>query len=352
MKTKLIYILTIISALLIAGCKGKEGKKFTFKPVSSGGADEVMVVLPEAMKNGVVAGQLNEILSADVPGLPQTEPNLTPSWVSTPHFDNFLKPVRNLLIIETSDIYTQPKLTYEKDKWATNQSVLYLRAPDAASISPFLEKNGQYISDFFVNAELNRVIGKLKDNYNRDAAEELSKQLGLEMKIPGELNLIKKGKDFFWISNGKNTDRMDIVVYSLPYTNKNMFTEAGINALRDSVMQANIPGGPEGSYMARQKYFDPLFRAFSLNGKYVAEMRGLWEIKGDVMGGPYVSHTRLDEANQRVITAEAFIYAPERNKPEIRKGKRNMMRQLEASLYTLKLPYDTELPEIVVSPAN
>ena len=29
------------------------------------------------------------------------------------------------------------------------------------------------------------------------------------------------------------------------------------------------------------------------------EARGLWRMKGDFMGGPYVSHTRLDEKNQR-----------------------------------------------------
>ena len=54
-------------------------------------------------------------------------------------------------------------------------------------------------------------------------------------------------------------------------------------------------------------------------------------MKGDFMGGPYVSHTRLDEKNQRIITAEIFVYSPD-------KMKRNLVRQMEASLYTLKLP--------------
>ena len=46
-------------------------------------------------------------------------------------------------------------------------------------------------------------------------------------------------------------------------------------------------------------------------------------MKGDCMGGPFVSHTVGD------ITAEAFLFAPG-------KKKRNQLRQLEAALYTLK----------------
>ncbi|MDE5711841.1 MAG: DUF4837 family protein, partial [Bacteroides sp.] len=46
---------------------------------------------------------------------------------------------------------------------------------------------------------------------------------------------------------------------------------------------------------------------------------------------PYVSHVRLDRANQRIIVSEIFVYSPD-------KLKRNLVRQMEASLYTVKLP--------------
>ena len=72
-------------------------------------------------------------------------------------------------------------------------------------------------------------------------------------------------------------------------------------------------------------------RPIDIHGDYTMEARGLWRMKGDFMGGPFVSHTRLDKANQRIITAEIFVYSPD-------KLKRNLVRMLEASLYTLKLP--------------
>jgi polyphosphate kinase len=68
-----------------------------------------------------------------------------------------------------------------------------------------------------------------------------------------------------------------------------------------------------------------------VQGGFALEARGLWRMKGDFMGGPFVSHSRVDTVNNRVVTAEIFVYSPD-------KMKRNLVRTMEASLYTLKLP--------------
>jgi hypothetical protein len=64
-------------------------------------------------------------------------------------------------------------------------------------------------------------------------------------------------------------------------------------------------------------------------------------MENDMMGGPFVSHARVDRPNGRVVVVEAFVYAPE-------KKKRDLMRQLEASLYTLNLPQEQQIDEIVI----
>jgi hypothetical protein len=64
---------------------------------------------------------------------------------------------------------------------------------------------------------------------------------------------------------------------------------------------------------------------------------------GEAMGGPYVSHTRVDEINQRVISAEVFIYASGQK-------KRNALRQAEAILYTMELPQEVnQIEDIQIS---
>ena len=88
----------------------------------------------------------------------------------------------------------------------------------------------------------------------------------------------------------------------------------------------------------------------TVHGRYAQVARGLWRVQGDRMGGPFVSHSRVDELNGRVIVAEAFVYAPE-------SLKRDLMRRMEAALYTLQLPEEKEvnkltynLEEIVIEP--
>ena len=61
------------------------------------------------------------------------------------------------------------------------------------------------------------------------------------------------------------------------------------------------------------------------------EARGLWEMTTEAMGGPFVSHSRIDTVNNRIIVVEGFVFAPD-------KMKRTMIRRLEAALYTLELP--------------
>jgi hypothetical protein len=74
-----------------------------------------------------------------------------------------------------------------------------------------------------------------------------------------------------------------------------------------------------------------------LHGKYSGVLRGLWKMVGDMMGGPFVSLVRLDEQNNRVIVVEGFVYAPETE-------KRNLIRRIEAALYTLRLPGEFDIP--------
>lgn len=151
-----------------------------------------------------------------------------------------------------------------------------------------------------------------------------------EVWVPGELTSHKLGENFLWAGTNTATGDQNFVIYSFPYRDKDTFTKEYFLAKRDSVMKVNIPGAREGMYMATDTLLTDV-KPISVQDAYALEARGLWRIKGDFMGGPFVSHMRLDEKNQRIIVSEIFVYSPD-------KLKRNLVRQMEASLYTLRLP--------------
>lgn len=82
--------------------------------------------------------------------------------------------------------------------------------------------------------------------------------------------------------------------------------------------------------MSTERRIDQVYYASSHNGNYATEMRGLWRLIGDFMGGPYISLAQLDIENQRVVVAFGYVYAPS-------KDKRNLLRQVEAMIYSLRL---------------
>lgn len=344
MKQRLSQVaIELLCCLSFVGCRNGS---VSILPTSTGMPSEVLVVYDDKTKASEAGKALIDVLLSDVAGLPQEEPNFNVSSVSPSQFDNLLKPVRNILIIEVSDIYSATKMTYSRNLWADSQMVMYIKSPSHESLLEYVTNNQQTIIDFFVNAEINRFIKLQSKKYNKAAKDSLMTQLGIGVNIPGELKTMKQGENFFWISNNQYRSRLDFVAYTVPYTSANQLEENNLIAMRDSVMKANIPGGVPGSYMTTEDLFTPVYRAINIGGKFCAQLKGLWEMQGDMMGGPFVSHTLVDDANNRLITVEVFVYAPEEK-------KRNLMRRLESTLYTLQIPQQNMLPEIPITvPSN
>lgn len=373
MKKTLFCIAALALALSMASCGNKEGaakegakkenakkatakkatstkKKSLLMPNASGLPYEMLVVMDDAQWDRPLGRAVFNVLDSDVPGLPQSERSFRISRVEPDGFNsNMFKIMRNVIKVDIQNIYTQPKFKFARNVYSYPQMIMTLQAPDEESLTEYINNNQQSIIDFFTKAEMNREIENLRERHNPEVSRLAEEILGVDIWVPWELNKFKKGKDFLWASTNVGKKDMNLVLYSYPYTDKNTFTLDYFLQKRDSVMKANIPGGPKGSYMTTNHDY-VYVEDGTVRGKYAQIARGLWRIQGDRMGGPFVSHSRVDEANGRVVVAEAFIYAPE-------SLKRDLLRRMEAALYTLQLPQQEgvnnisyELDEIIIEP--
>ena len=342
MKTRSLYIGMLLLLILMGACNS--GSVIT---QATGFAYEVVVVMDKEQWEAPAGQAIKDELQSPVPGLPQTEPSMKITYVQPKDFNGLLRYVRNILIVTINpDVYTKVSLGYENNTWARGQVVLSLHAPSEEAILEYAETGKETIVNFFVRAEMKRAIEQLEDEHSAIVMDNLKAKLNVMLDAPANFKYYKDTTNFFWSSNNANTGRMDVVVYTFPYTDANTFTEEYLVAKRDSVMKENLPGSFPGSYMQTETRAGVEYTPITLNGKYCGTMRGLWRIQGDMMGGPFVSHTRLDEENNRIVVAEGFVYAPETD-------KRNFIRRMEAALYTLRLPGEFEQPvtnRMVVSP--
>jgi len=324
--------LTLLSFAIIINSCSNGGTTLT---TVSGNKYEILVVMDLPQWKAPAGRSIVNLLDSDIEGLPQPEPNMKINRCNRVEFNDMLKPARNILLTEISNKFTKPKVIYTTNKWAQPQSIVFIQAPNDTVFENTIKTYGANILDFFLRTERERQIEFNKTIVNVTAKKEIEKKFGIQIDIITGINKSIKKKDFYWITNNNTNIRQDIVIYSYPYIDKKTFTKEYILAKRDSVMKVNLPGEFEGSYMGTEyKYYPPTFKEVFVNNGYSAEIRGLWKIKnGGAMGGPFVSHTRLDEINQRIITIEGFVFAPGGKKA-------NAMRQLEAIIYSAKLPQE------------
>lgn len=296
------------------------------------------------------------VMAADMPCMPQVEPYFRLTQVQATQFDDMFKPTRNILFVDINpQMYTQVKAKVSNDYWSTPQALCRIQSPSEEEFVAYWLEHGEEIREWFVNQEITRQMKFYRAGINKQARTILQEQ-GYDMLIPEDYMVIMdttlEGASTFslrnpitlapevrllWCCNNKGSMRRDLVIYSYPYTDEQTFTLDYLNAKRDEVLSRVVTASVEGSYMGTEyKVFPPQMRAITVQGdEYATEIRGLWKIKnGEAMGGPYVSHTRLDQVNGRVVTAETFLYAAGQK-------KRTALRQAEAILYTLQLPQDT-----------
>ena len=337
MKKSLFFALI---ALVMMSCRNGNDRLLTS---ATGSIYECLVV-----SSGSVKAPVCDLMSADMYGLPQMEPYFTVSHVAPSQFDDFLKSSRNVLIIDIDEHkYTQTKTIRTRDAYSKPQALVRIQAPSDEAFLSYWNEYGEAIREWFVQEELARQIRFYHANTCKEARAALNKQ-GYDILIPEDYMFIESKKlkvesetdsvEVVWACNNKGPMRKDILVYSFPYTSQEQFSNEAIIALRNEVMGQLVSGQVEGSHMGTEtKHFPPMSRYVSalrdsIGGFYAVETRGLWRLEdGEAMGGPFVSLTRLDQVNGRVVTAEAFLFAAGQK-------KRNALRQQEAILYTLKMP--------------
>ncbi|MBR4432744.1 MAG: DUF4837 family protein, partial [Paludibacteraceae bacterium] len=300
---------------------------------ATGSIYECLIVSDAKVKEAVC-----ETMGADMYGLPQMEPTFTVSHVTPAQFDDLFKGTRNILLVDINPSkYTMVKATKSRDVWSKPQAMLRIQAPSDEAFLAYWKDKGASIREWFVREELARQLRFYRASTNKEAREILNKQ-GYDLLIPEDFILIKDSANIVWCCNNKGPMRKDIIVYSYPYTSQEQFSLDSIIAMRNAVLGKLVTAQVPGSHMGTEyKHFPPVSHQVAalrdtVGGFYGVETRGLWKIlDGEAMGGPFVSLTRLDQVNGRVVTAETFLYAPGQK-------KRNAMRQLEAILYSLEMP--------------
>lgn len=291
-------------ALSIAACNNV---KKTMLPDSGGRPYEIVIV-------GDSDSILYKVMTEPLVGLPQTEPMFDANLHST--LNATLKLARNIALVEIKANTQRTTVRYERNVYAEPQLIAHIYSPSMRQLQHDMQHNSgaKGLRDLFAKNEIANAITNLEQKHNPKMEHEIKQMFGIDMLIPADMNASKKGKDFIWLSNNSPTAMTNICIYA--------------STNRDSVMKANIKGETDAMYM--KTTCGSVVTTRQTNDKDTTTIRrGLWEMYGDAMGGPFVQHIKKQGVDHKFIVAEVFVYAPGTK-------KRNLLLNTEAALYTIQ----------------
>lgn len=157
--------------------------------------------------------------------------------------------------------------------------------------------------------------------------QTIDSMFGCRLELPQGMTYSHRGQGFIWVSDNEMPTMRNICLYTYPGIH---LDAAESVRKRDSVMQLNIQGEEAGMYMHTESKVPVSQKFVTWKGRQLLRTEGLWEMEGDAMGGPFVSHSWADTLRGHIIVAEAFVFAPGRDKQQT-------MKRLEAQLLKIEI---------------
>ncbi len=321
-----LFLGLIIISLAFTACSDEGG---TLKPSISGKAGEILIVTNKANWESEPGALLRDILASEYPLLPQSEPSFTLINVPDKAFTSIFQIHRNIIILNISDKFTEPSFVIQEDIWSSPQTVITIASPDKGQATQLIEEKKETIFNTFEQSERNRVIRNSKRYEERALRPIVAKAFGGSPYFPNGYSLKKQTEDFIWISYETTYINQGLFIYRIPAKDSTTMTLEGLIQARNEVLEKNVPGMLEGSYMTTSMVKDkePQLKWIKYKNRNFGELRGLWEVQNDYMGGPFVQHAFYDKSGNSIIVLEGFVYAP-------RYDKRNYLRQVESIIYS------------------
>ena len=311
-------IATILFFLFITlSCSNNKQKLL---PASSGNINNISVVTNDELWNGVVGEVIRENFGRPIYGLPQIEPVFSLSHIPTKVFSGFATKSRTILKVDISE---NEGIFNFKNTYASPQRIIQITATSPDKLIKIINKNLNSIYSTMYFNEVQEKQRRISKNLNQTTV--IKNNIGVSLKFPSAYRVAKADTNFVWIRRDIETGSVNLFIHR--YTN--IFAQSIIKK-RDSISKIYIPGPVENTYMSTDLIYSPNTQELIVGGKQVFETRGLWEIEGQFMAGPFLNYQiKLGDDKNEYIMLDGFVYSPGST-------KREYIFELEAIMRSLK----------------
>ena len=296
------FCLLIMESFFLTNCS-IDGKRVPDRdlPTSTGQPYEILL-------EGDTLGIVKDMLTENVDILPQPEPMCDIISVKRGKVRGSYLLMRTRVILNIGKPFS---IKVSHDENAMPQTIFRIHAASVQELRDSLQSRARLLQALIYDVEQKHLAAVIKQNPEKQKL--VQKLFGIDIKIPVQLDASKEAKDFLWLSNNATRGMQSLIFLRV----NARYEKKAI----DSMLRKNMVGETDNMYM----------QLSSPKMLYNNLTQGLWEMKGDAMGGPYrMGRVPIDEDAIYII---GFVYAPEMN-------KRNLMKQLEAVMSTARRAAD------------
>jgi len=330
---KVFFPVFFFFLIFLTSCfSGQSGKQR-----STGKTNMMLVVTNNKDQwNGDMGQVIRDYFGQELPGLPQPESAFGFLNIAEKDLNDIYKKFHNIFIVNIDPALKETSVKTKKDLWSRPQRVIKINAPSIAEFyAKFSEQQEGYFR-LYEQLSRERILNNFSMARDVSISNKLQNKFNIYLEIPGGFSIATDDKDFLWLRHTVNKVKQDvelgIMIYTSDYMDTSMFNTDFILNRRDIITKKYISGPRQDSYMkVADKFVKPVTtfaRDFPLD--YAIEIRGLWDLENDFMGGPFISYTFVDEKRGRIFTLDGYIYYPNEKKAL-------HMRELESIFHSLKI---------------
>ena len=315
-------VFLILSTIFLLSC---DDLTKTVLPDATGRPGTIMVVMDSLYWAGDPGESVRGTFAKAQEGLPQREPLFNLNNTGNKNFGRVFKTMKNLLIVDIAG-NKKKSVAITRDVWSEGQLIISITAPSKNAATKILEENSVTLLNHFKDEEVSRLKKKFAVNRKSKKALEIEKKFKFNIPLDENYSKAHEEDNLLWYRKDKAAGNNDIsygiLIYTYPYVSDSTFEVKELVEQRNNFTKY-VEGPYEDTYMISHPEFMPSEREINLDNRYVKELRGLWKMQNFFMGGPYVNYTMIDDSQERVVSIDCYLYAPNFD-------KREMVRELEA----------------------
>lgn len=339
---------TFFFVIFLLSCQSLD-QRMAVKHNALGKTNEITVVSDASLWEGPLRDSIEYYFSSAYPVMPQPEPmfDLRHFSVAQLEADVLRRELRTYLVVADLNDDESPAAQMTKkaigeeavrackegsgsgshlarDRWAQDQLIFFLYGFGPEKLSEAIRDKYSAMATRIREHDLKQVdAATYLNGINGPLIDTLTLQLGTGWKIPGDFKLATSKDGIFWLRSEHPESSHNLIFTRVDYQDESQLSEGYIREFRDSICRRVVRTRTPGSVMyINDKDLPLLYYETTIGQQYTREMRGVWEMTDDYMGGPFITYLIVSPDQRSLYFIDAWLFAPG-------KEKRDYMQRLE-----------------------